>query len=124
MKKLSFFLMAMLVSLTSFAAALGEGYEKVTDVSTLAAGDKVVLYCDDNSVGVTGWDGNKDAKVAASSWVEYLVESATGGVYLKDENASNYIASPGSSNQFKYGTKAVCTHFCDTFADIMKIIKG
>jgi beta-phosphoglucomutase-like phosphatase (HAD superfamily) len=22
------------------------------------------------------------------------------------------------------GTKAVCTHFCDTFADIMKIIKG
>ena len=90
-------------------AALGDGYEKVTDISTLSAGDRVVLYCDDNSVGVTGWDGNKDAKVAASGWVEYLVESATGGVYLKDENASNYIASPGSSNQFKYGTKAVCT---------------
>ena len=30
-------------------------------------------------------------------------------MYLQDENASNYIASPGSSNQFKYGTKAVCT---------------
>ena len=90
-------------------AALKDGYEKVTDISTLSAGDRVVLYCDDNSVGVTGWDGNKDAKVAESGWVEYLVESATGGVYLKDENASSYIASPGSSNQFKYGTKAVCT---------------
>ena len=90
-------------------AALGDGYEKVTNISTLSAGDRVVLYCDANSVGVTGWDGNKDAKVAASSWVEYLVESAAGGVYLKDENASYYIASPGSSNQFKYGTKAVCT---------------
>ena len=109
MKKLSFFLMAMLVSLTSFAAALGEGYEKVTNISTLAAGDRVVVYCDGSSIGVTGWNGNKDATVAAEGWVEYLVEAASGGVYLKDEKANNYIASPGSSNQFKYGTKGVCT---------------
>ena len=30
-------------------AALGNGYEKVTNISTLSAGDRVVLYCDDNS---------------------------------------------------------------------------
>ena len=105
MKKISFFLMAMLVSLTSFAAALGEGYEKVTDISKLAAGDRVVVYCDGSSIGVTGWNGSKDATVAAEGWVEYLVEAASNGVYLKDEKANNYIASPGSSNQFKYGTK-------------------
>ena len=109
MKKLSFFLMAMLVSLTSFAAALGEGYEKVTDISKLAAGDRVVVYCDGSSIGVTGWNGSKDATVAAEGWVEYLVEAASNGVYLKDEKANKYIASPGSSNQFKYGTKGVCS---------------
>ena len=90
-------------------AALGDGYEKVTNISTLSAGDRVVLYCDANSVGVTGWNNNKDATVATSGWVEYLVEAASGGVYLKDEIVSKYIASPGSSNQFLYGTKAVCT---------------
>ena len=102
MKKLSFFLMAMLVSLTSFAAALGEGYEKVTDISTLAAGDKVVLYADAISTGVTGWDGSKDAKVAADGWVEYLVEAGTsGGVLLKDSAAGKYIAMT-TKNAFKY----------------------
>lgn len=109
MKKLSFFLMAMLVSLTSFAAALGDGYEKVTNISNLTTGDRVVVYADAISKGVTGWNGNKDATVAESGWVEYLVEVASGGVYLKDETANNYIASPGNSNQFKYGTKAVCS---------------
>ena len=80
MKKLSFFLMAMLVSLTSFAAALGEGYSKVTDITTLSAGDKVVLYSDDAELGITGWDGNKTATAAAEGWVEYVVEAAEGGV--------------------------------------------
>ena len=108
MKKLSFFLMAMLVSLTSFAAALGEGYEKVTNISTLAAGDKVVLYCDDSSIGVTGVNGTKDAAVAATGWVEYLVEAATGGVKLKDTNANKYI-SLTSKNTFTYANSgSVC----------------
>lgn len=108
MKKLSFFLMAMLVSLTSFAAALGEGYEKVTNISTLAAGDKVVLYCDDSSIGVTGVNGTKDAAVAATGWVEYLVEAATGGVKLKDTGASKYI-SLTTKNTFTYATTgSVC----------------
>ena len=108
MKKLSFFLMAMLVSLTSFAAALGEGYEKVTDVSTLAAGDKVVLYCDDSSIGVIGVNGTKDAAVAATGWVEYLVEAATGGVKLKDTNANKYV-SLTTKNTFTYAASgSVC----------------
>ena len=109
--KLFFALFAMLALGVgnAWGAALGSGYEKVTDISTLSAGDRVVLYADDISKGVTGWDGNKDATVAESGWVEYLVEGATGGVYLKDETANNYIASPASSNVFKYGTKAVCS---------------
>ncbi|MEE0921744.1 MAG: starch-binding protein, partial [Paludibacteraceae bacterium] len=106
MKKLSFFLMAMLVSLTSFAAALGEGYEKVTDVSALAAGDKVVLYCDDAELGITGWDGNKTATAAAEGWVEYVVEAADGGVLLKD--GEQYIALT-AKNTFSYtATGSVC----------------
>ena len=100
--------MAMLVSLTSFAAALGDGYEKVTDISTLAAGDKVVLYCDDSSIGVTGVNGTKDAAVAATGWVEYLVEAATGGVKLKDTNANKYV-SLTTKNTFTYAASgSVC----------------
>ena len=98
-----------LTASTAWGAALTGNYTKITNISNLSAGDRVVLYADDISKGVTGWNGNKDATVSGSGWVEYLVESASGGVYLKDENAGNYIASPGSSNQFKYGTKAVCT---------------
>ena len=98
--------MAMLVSLTSFAAALGDGYEKVTDISTLAAGDKVVLYCDDAELGITGWDGNKTATAAAEGWVEYVVEAAEGGVLLKD--GDNYVDLT-AKNSFHYtATGGVC----------------
>lgn len=83
-----------------------DGYTKVTSVSGLVAGDKVVLYCDDAAVGVTGWNGNKDATVAESGWVEYVVEVADGGFYLKDGN--QYITGAESANHFKYGEKAVC----------------
>ena len=106
-------LLVMFLTLTASAnvwgATLTGNYTKITDISKLSAGDRVVLYADDIEKGVTGWNGNKDATVAESGWVEYLVEVASDGVYLKDETANNYIASPGSSNQFKYGTKAVCT---------------
>ena len=109
--KLFFALFAMLALGVgnAWGAALGSGYEKVTNISSLTTGDRVVVYADVISKGVTGWNGSKDATVEASGWVEYLVEVASGGVYLKDETANNYIASPGSSNQFKYGTKAVCS---------------
>ena len=98
--------MAMLVSLTSFAAALGEGYSKVTDITTLSAGDKVVLYCDDADLGITGWDGTKTATAAATGWVEYVVEAADGGVLLKD--GDNYVALT-AKNSFHYtATGSVC----------------
>lgn len=90
------------------AAALVDGYTKVTDISTLAAGDKVVVYCDDSSTGVTGWNGSKDATVATTGWVEYVVEAATGGVYLKDVTAGKYIALT-AKNSFAYDAKgSVC----------------
>ena len=46
MKKITLLMSALLFTVMSFAAALGEGYAKVTDITTLTAGDKVVLYCD------------------------------------------------------------------------------
>ncbi len=83
-----------------------DGYSKVTNAASLVAGDKVVLYCDDAQLGVTGWNGNKDATVAESGWVEYIVEVADGGFYLKD--GEQYITGAESANHFKYGEKAVC----------------
>ncbi len=106
MKKLSLFLSALFISVMSFAAALGEGYSKVTDITTLSAGDKVVLYCDDAELGVTGWNGSKDATVAAEGWVEYVVEAAEGGVLLKD--GEQYVGLTGK-NRFDYtATGSVC----------------
>ena len=105
MKKFTLLLSAMLFSVMSFAG-LGEGYTKVTDIATLAAGDKVVLYCDAAALGVTGYDGNKDATVDATGWVEYVVEAADGGVLLKD--GEKYI-SLTVKNSFKYAaTGSVC----------------
>ena len=83
-----------------------DGYTKVTNVASLVAGDKVVLYCDDAAVGVTGWNGSKDATVAETGWVEYVVEATDGGFYLKD--GEQYITGAESANHFKYGEKAVC----------------
>ena len=83
-----------------------DGYSKVTNTASLVAGDKVVLYCDDAQLGVTGWNGNKDATVAESGWVEYVVEVADGGFYLKD--GEQYI-SLTTKNTFTYKTTgSVC----------------
>ena len=105
MKKFTLMLSAMLFSVMSFAG-LGEGYSKVTDIATLSAGDKVVLYCDDAELGVTGWNGSKDATVAANGWVEYVVEAADGGVLLKD--GEQYVGLT-AKNRFDYtATGSVC----------------
>ena len=105
MKKFTLFLSAILFSVMSFAG-LGTGYTKVTNISTLSAGDKVVLYCDDAELGITGWDGNKTGTAGASGWVEYVVEAADGGVLLKD--GTQYI-SLTVKNTFKYNaTGRVC----------------
>ena len=106
MKKFTLFLGTLLFSMMSFGAPLGEGYSKVTDITTLSAGDKVVLYCDDAELGITGWDGNKTATAATTGWVEYAVEAAEGGVLLKDTD--KYIALT-AKNAFYYNeTGSVC----------------
>ena len=78
----------------------------MTDISTLAAGDKVVLYCDDAEKGVTGWDGNKTATAAAEGWVEYVVEAADGGVLLKD--GEQYVALTAKNGFYYTATGSVC----------------
>ena len=92
-------------------AEISSDYTKITDSSSLSTGDLVALYCDANSVGVTGWSGKKDATVSAteSEWVNYEVTVATGGFYLYDSAASKYITSPGTANTFKYGAQFLCT---------------
>ncbi len=84
--------------------------EIIDNNSDLSAGDYVVLRTA-AGVGVTGWNNNKDATVSEteSEWKKYYVASASSsGFTLKDESASNYIANPGSSNQFTYGSAATC----------------
>lgn len=83
-----------------------DGYSKVTDAASLVDGDKVVLYCNDSQVGITGWDGTKTATAAATDWVEYVVEVADGGFLLKD--GEQYIALT-VKNSFSYNaTGSVC----------------
>ena len=83
-----------------------DGYSKVTNAASLVDGDKVVLYCNDSQVGITGWDGTKTATAAATGWVEYVVEVADGGFLLKD--GEQYIALT-VKNSFSYNaTGSVC----------------
>lgn len=85
-----------------------EGYTYVSDISALQDGDRVVLYAPSIFLGVTGWDGATDATVAAGGWAEYIVETTTGGVYLKDAAVGKYICNP-SSTTFAYSeTGGVC----------------
>ena len=83
------------------AKPLTDGYTKVTNISALANGDKVVLYCDEYAVGVAGFDGTKSGVMAETGWVEYAVELVDGGMKLKDEVAGKYAALP-EKNSFKY----------------------
>lgn len=85
--------------------------EIIDNNSDLAVGDYVVLRTA-AGVGVTGWNNNKDATVSEteSEWKKFYVASASSsGFTLKDESANDYIASPGSSNQFIYGSAATCS---------------
>ena len=83
------------------AKPLTDGYTKVTNISALANGDKVVLYCDEYAVGVAGFDDYKSGVMAETGWVEYAVELVDGGMKLKDEVAGKYAALP-EKNCFKY----------------------
>lgn len=97
---------------TKAALTYSGNYEKVTNVSALATGDKVVIGDLDGDFGMgSGWDGTKDAKVSTteSDWIQYEVTVSGSTFTLKDPVANNYIASPGSSNQFKYGSAGSCS---------------
>ena len=83
------------------AKPLTDGYTKVTNISALANGDKVVLYCDEYAVGVAGFDDYKSGLMAETGWVEYAVELVDDGMKLKDEVAGKYAALP-EKNCFKY----------------------
>ncbi len=85
--------------------------EIIDNNSDLSVGDYVVLRTA-AGVGVTGWNNNKDATVSEtdSEWKKFYVASASSsGFTLKDESANSFIASPGSSNQFTYGSAATCS---------------
>ena len=108
-------LLVMFVALTVTTNAWGAdytpgtGYTLVTDISSLSTNDKVILFCNQNGEGVSGYNGNKDANVSttAANWIEYLVTKSTNSFTLKDGN--KYIANPGS-NEFKYGDSGgACT---------------
>lgn len=94
---LSIILTLVLCTVTLHAEELHNGYTKVTDITTLQESDKVVLYCDAQSIGVTGWNGAKDATVSTSNWAEYTVEKATNGVRLKHNDQYIYL---GTKNTF------------------------
>ncbi|MCF0181623.1 MAG: bacterial Ig-like domain-containing protein, partial [Muribaculaceae bacterium] len=109
--KLWLLLLALTASLTA-TALTADDLIKVTDITTLSTGDKVVIAMAVNSSGVTGWNGTKDATISTtmSEWVQYEVTVVTSGVNLYDASAGKYIASPGSTNQFVYGaTPGVCS---------------
>ena len=85
--------------------------EIIDSNSDLSVGDYVVIRTA-AGVGVTGWNNNKDATVSEteSEWKKFYVASASSsGFTLKDESANNFIASPGSANQFTYGSAATCS---------------
>ena len=106
--KFTLLLVFLFIGMGVCRAAIPEGYTMVTDISTLQDGDRVVLYAPSIYLGVTGWDGAIDATVAAGGWAEYIVETTTGGVYLKDAAVGKYICNP-SSTTFAYSeTGGVC----------------
>lgn len=107
--KFALFLFCLFEGLNICYAAIPAEYTMITDISTLHDGDRVVLYSTAISLGVTGWDGSYDATVATGGWAEYVVETTTGGVYLKDAVVGKYICNP-SSTTFAYGeTGGICT---------------
>lgn len=81
-----------------WGAALGTGYTKITDITSLSAGDVVVLYCDDSSSGVTGYSGS-DATVSttATDWIQFAVEKSGSNYYLKNPSDNMYVTKQTSN---------------------------
>ena len=99
------------ITITGLTVNAATEPEMIDSNSDLSVGDYVVLRTA-AGVGVTGWNNNKDATVSEteSEWKKFYVASASNsGFTLKDESANNFIANPGSSNQFVYGSAATCS---------------
>ena len=83
----------------------------LTDPSDVEEGDLVIAKTE-NGLGITGFNGNKDATASEdeSAWVEYEVKKPTAdGFKLYDSKADMCIAAP-TANEFKYSeTGGVCT---------------
>ena len=99
------------ITITGLTVNAATEPEIIDSNSDLSVGDYVVLRTA-AGVGVTGWNNNKDATVSEteSQWKKFYVASASNsGFTLKDETANSFIANPGSSNQFLYGSAATCS---------------
>lgn len=114
--KFALFLFCLFEGLNICYAAIPAEYTMITDISTLQDGDRVVLYSTAIWLGVTGWNGDSDATVAASGWAEYIVEPQTGGIYLKDAVAGKYISNPDPTyNTFAYSETPSLCKLSDSF---------
>lgn len=114
--KFALFLFCLFEGLNICCAAIPAEYTMITDISTLQNGDRVVLYSTAVSLGVTGWNGDSDAMVAASGWAEYIIEPQTGGIYLKDAVAGKYISNPDPTyNTFAYSKTPSLCKLSDSF---------
>ena len=99
------------ITITGLTVNAATEPEIIDSNSDLSVGDYVVVRTA-AGVGVTGWNNNKDATVSEteSEWKRFYVASASSsGFTLKDESANSFIANPGSSNQFLYGSAATCS---------------
>ena len=96
----------------AWGAALGAGYTKITNITSLSAGDKVVLYCDDASVGVTGYSGS-DAQVSSkeASWIQFTVEKDGENYFFKKTDDNKYIKKQ-TSNKFTIDGAAQADNYC------------
>ena len=94
----------------AWGAALGAGYTKITNITSLSAGDKVVLYCDDSSEGVTGYSGS-DATVSTTEddWIQFTVEKSSSNYFFK--TGTKYIKKQ-TSNKFTIDATSQSDNIC------------
>ena len=90
------------------AALSGDGYSKITAVSSLSTGDKVVIYNDSLGYGVTGMNTstNKDVTATAveANWIQFDVTRSSTGFTLN--TGTSYIYAVEKTIKFDTSTNA------------------
>lgn len=125
MKRLKLFFACLLMAVLSIGQMWGATtYTKVTEVSSLSNGDKVVIAMGDASpaTGVKGGtvqsstSTKKDAVVSttASEWIQFTVSTTTDGWYLTD--GTNFIGKP-TANTFYLTTTEASKGVCSVNSD-------